>query len=216
MELSKGQRNELFKMIEEHELNVHDFELENMQFEAEPDNTVGWRLKYKPRPEFYFVVMEELHGIEVIFRQVCPGEREWQEQTNHSRSNITPSFNQYEVEGWLERIKAELEDDLWQSLADGTYTGKQRPETVEVVQDVVDRIILQLNETNLSVQQKAELTYHFNLTVNIYKQNPKFDWKGYIIGTITSAVINMTIDTLTGKTLFGYAIQAIRHFLLLN
>lgn len=216
MQLTKGQRNELFRLLEENDFNVKDFSLDDIKYESEPEKTVGWKLSYIPRPEFYFVAIQEPHGHEIVLYQICPGEVEWEHSHNQAQSNITPSFNEYQIQTWLERIKKESEDDLWESLANGTHPGEQKPDSAELVQEVVGRLIAHLPETNLTIEQQSYFAYHFNLTVNYYQQNPKFDWKGYIIGVITSAAVNMLIDTNTGKYLFTAATKIIKSFLLLN
>lgn len=210
MYLLKHHKNSIFKTIEESDMNPSDFMFADVK---NKEQIVGWGIIYTPEPAFKFQVQiteSEFYsriGFSAKSSTIIsiPGIESVEDTDYLDKGSVSATYPFINV--WLANLKREIEtEDLWDSLAKGTYKRfANQKDSIEDVRNAINLLSEHVKNLNLNVGQKQYLINQFNTVINVYQQNPDCDWRNILQAIIISAIINMTIDTETGKALYEFA-----------
>lgn len=203
MELLPSQRKRLFEIIESCKVNTTNFKLEDFK-DSKNEYVVGFQLQYKDS-DYYFswfdkYIHSNLSPVTFTRLVMSPGENDkiaTQDFHNVERFELCEGY----IRTWISNLTKELDvEDPWLKMADDV-AGKEITD-VKLIEQAAKEIIRRLPEAKLTPEQNTYIANQINITINIVKQNPSFDWQSLLIGLISSAVLNMTIDKATGSAIW--------------
>ena len=218
MKLLTSQKDTLFESVESSGLSPSQFE-----FQETPSllssGKMATRLIFK-NSEYYFSFETHPNSLTAHYAICCPGNIAHTEHHNSGLWHVQLNF----VNQWLNNLIREINSpNKWDRLnkeIEGigfNFENSEDKFTVSEYEDLKQRIlILQtgISSIGLLPEQVSAINAKLDHLTDLAKVMNKFDWKGLLVGTIITIVIQLNVNSQNAQALWTLIKQIFNNYLL--
>lgn len=205
--LLRSQKNEIFELIKRNNLNPSDFKWDKILSKYTEKLEVP---KLIHQPSDYYYIFERRGGFD--WTENSPGINKWTESCS-----VLGLHRQY-VNEWLNRLKKEIEPDLWESISEENIfsefeasSNNDSPFTIEEQKYIsthlhkIERYLI--STQNLLEEDKEFVKTRLDYLENSSKRQNRQDWKHTMIGVLFTIVVGIRMESSTANELFKLAFE---------
>src|SRR5688572_29043812 len=212
MELLRSQKNELFRMIEEHGLDPSDFDYTEHTSFLGHFSTV---IRFKPEIDFHF----DIQGVDINVFTCKP----WENQAYFEGRVKDWSDLVYQFRIWLESVISEHnEDDLWSEIKTANLDFGTNPkdtkskfseEEKNQIHARIDQLKSEISNLGITSEQLKIIETKLDTLREKMDDLSQFDWKSLAIGTVINIATSILLPPDQGKAFLSLVSQIFRNLL---